>query len=61
MVACAQVEKEEADWVMRRADMDKNGLIDKQELRIAVAIWYTHVNFTRKKPKTKGGGGCCGK
>ena len=47
--------------MMRRADIDKNGLIDKQELRIAVAIWYTHVNFTRKKPKTKGGGGCCGK
>lgn len=46
---------------MRRADLDKNGLIDRQELRVAVAIWYTHVNFRKSGAKHKKGGGCCGK
>ena len=48
---------------MRRSDLDKNNLIDRKELRIAVAIWYTHVNFTKagKTEKEKKGGGCCGK
>ena len=54
-----QVEQDELEWVMRRADLDKNGVIDRKELRIAVAIWYTHVNFKQKKAKQASG--CCGK
>eukprot|EP01051_Picozoa_sp_SAG22_P015600 SAG22_NODE_2062_length_3062_cov_5.668579_2_plen_61_part_00 len=58
---CFQVEDAELNWVMGRADVDKNELIDKQELRIAVAIWYTHINFSKKPKSGGGGGGCCGK
>ena len=57
------VTDEEVAWVFRRADLNKNGSIDRDEMRVAVAIWYTHVNFTKKAPQAvggaAGGSGCC--
>lgn len=41
------ISQAELDWVLRRADKDKSGLIELPELRIAVAMWYTHVNFVK--------------
>jgi Ca2+-binding EF-hand superfamily protein len=37
------VSTEELDWIINRADADRNGSIDLGELRTAVALWYLHV------------------
>eukprot|EP01051_Picozoa_sp_SAG22_P015599 SAG22_NODE_2062_length_3062_cov_5.668579_1_plen_181_part_00 len=56
----------ELDRVFKQADLNKNGSIDRDEMRVAVAIWYTHVNFSKpaaaKQPAQAGGAGgsgCC--
>ena len=55
-----EVTPEEIEWLHGRADLDKNGLVDKQEMRVAVAIWYTKVNFSKTdESKTKYSGSCC--
>jgi Ca2+-binding EF-hand superfamily protein len=54
------VSPEEIDWVWRRADVDKSGAIDHDELRIAVALWYTKVNFDYAKVAKKSYF-CCGR
>ena len=34
----------EVDWTIESADANGDGLLDRQELRAAVACWYLHVS-----------------
>jgi Ca2+-binding EF-hand superfamily protein len=56
-----EVTPEEVEWLHGRADLDKNGLVDKQEMRVAVAIWYTRVNFSKTddRSRAKHSASCC--
>ena len=54
-----EVTPAEVNWVFQRADLDHNNVVDKDEMRIAVAIWYTKVNFDQQKSKPSSS--CCGR
>jgi len=41
----------EVNWVMSKADILKNGVITKPELRRALALWHNHLHHADK--------GCC--
>mmetsp|Transcript_96758 Transcript_96758/g.312450 ORF Transcript_96758/g.312450 Transcript_96758/m.312450 type:complete len:213 (+) Transcript_96758:56-694(+) len=48
-----EVTDEEVKWVLKMSDLSGTGEINKPELMLAAATWYTYVKDGKKKP------GCC--
>jgi len=47
-IAGNEVEEEELDWILKQADILKNGVITKMELRRVLALWDTRLKADKQ-------------